>query len=253
MPKNKAFAVIQLSGILGSNHMATMPIILLSSFDSWNGGSSLIKVLVVDDHDLIRDGISRLLADDDKITVIGEASSGEDGVAKARELRPDVVLMDANMPGIGGLEATRRLLRYDPDVKVIAVTVHGDEPYPTRFMQAGAAGYVTKGADVAEMVIAIKQVASGKRYLAPDIAQQMALKAVNPDDSPFDDLSDREMQVMLMITKGQKVQEISEQLFLSPKTVNSYRYRLFEKLKIDNDVELTHLAIRHGIIESEKL
>ena len=214
----------------------------------------MIKVLVVDDHDLIRNGISRLLEDDEKISVIGEASSGEDGVAKARDLRPDVVLMDANMPGIGGLEATRRLIRFDPDIKVIAVTVHGDEPYPTRFMQAGAAGYVTKGAGVEEMVIAIKQVASGKRYLAPEIAQAMALKAVNPDEgSPFDELSDREMQVMLMITKGQKVQDISEQLFLSPKTVNSYRYRLFEKLKIENDVELTHLAIRHGIIESEKL
>ena len=214
----------------------------------------MIKILIVDDHELIRSGISRLLADHDKISVIGEASSGEEGVAKSRELRPDVVLMDANMPGIGGLEATRRLLRFDPDIKVLAVTVHGDEPYPTRFMQAGAAGYITKGADIEEMVIAIRQVASGKRYLAPDIAQQMALNAVNPDEgSPFDELSDREMQVMLMITRGQKVQDISEQLFLSPKTVNSYRYRLFEKLKIENDVELTHLAIRHGIIESQKL
>jgi len=162
--------------------------------------------------------------------------------------------MDANMPGIGGLEATRRLVRFDPDIKVVAVTVHGDEPYPTRFMQAGAAGDVTKDAGIEEMIVAIRQVASGKLYLAPEIAQQMALKAVNPDEaSPFDDLSDREMQVMLMITRGQKVQEISEQLFLSPKTVNSYRYRLFEKLKIENDVELTHMAIRHGVIESEKL
>lgn len=210
--------------------------------------------MIVDDHELIRSGISRLLADEDKITVVAEADSGEDAVAQARELRPDVVLMDANMPGIGGLEATRRLVRYDPDIKVVAVTVHGDEPYPTRFMQAGAAGYVTKDAGIEEMIIAIRQVASGKRYLAPDIAQQMALKAVNPEEgSPFDDLSDREMQVMLMITRGQKVQDISEQLFLSPKTVNSYRYRLFEKLKIENDVELTHMAIRHGVIEPEKL
>lgn len=214
----------------------------------------MIKVLIVDDHELIRSGISRLLADHDKISVIGEACSGEEAVSKSRELKPDVVLMDANMPGIGGLEATRRLLRYDPDVKVIAVTVHGDEPYPTRFMQAGAAGYVTKGADINEMVKAIRQVATGKRYLSPEIAQQMALKAFDPDKaSPFDDLSDREMQVMLMITRGQKVQDISEQLFLSPKTVNSYRYRLFEKLNIENDVELTHMAIRHGIIEAEKL
>jgi two-component system, NarL family, invasion response regulator UvrY len=215
---------------------------------------NLIKVLIVDDHELIRSGISRLLADSDKISVIGEAESGEEGVSKARDLRPDVVLMDANMPGIGGLEATRRLIRFDPDIKVIAVTVHNEEPYPTRFMQAGAAGYVTKGADIKEMITAIRQVATGKRYLAPEIAQQMALKALNPDDgSPFDELSEREMQVMFMITKGQKVQDISEQLFLSPKTVNSYRYRLFEKLKIENDVELTHMAIRYGIIESEKM
>ena len=214
----------------------------------------MIKVLIVDDHELIRSGISRLLADSDKITVVGEAESGEEGVSKARELRPDVVLMDANMPGIGGLEATRRLIRFDPDIKVIAVTVHNEEPYPTRFMQAGAAGYVTKGADINEMITAIRQVATGKRYLAPEIAQQMALKALNPDDgSPFDELSEREMQVMFMITKGQKVQDISEQLFLSPKTVNSYRYRLFEKLNIENDVELTHMAIRYGIIESEKI
>ncbi len=213
----------------------------------------MIKVLVVDDHDLIRTGISRLLADEKKISVVGEASSGEDGISKAKELRPDVVLMDANMPGIGGLEATRRLLRYDPDIKVIVVTVHTEEPYPTKFMQAGAAGYITKGTDIEDMVVAIKQVATGKRYLDPQVAQNMALSAVAPDASPFDDLSEREMQVMLMITKGEKVQDISEKLFLSPKTVNSYRYRLFDKLNIENDVALTHLAIRHGIIESEKI
>lgn len=206
--------------------------------------------MVVDDHELIRSGISSLLKGHKKIDVIAEASSGEEAVTKARELRPDVVLMDANMPGIGGLEATRRLIRFDPDIKVIAVTVYGDEPYPTRFMQAGASGYVTKGTDVQEMTIAIQQVHSGKRYLAADIAQQMALKSINPQDAnPFDELSDREMQVMLMITKGEKVQDISEKLFLSPKTVNSYRYRVFEKLNIENDVELTHMAIRHGVIE----
>lgn len=214
----------------------------------------MIKVLIVDDHELIRTGINRLLADFEKIKVVGEAESGEEAVAKARDLRPDVVLMDANMPGIGGLEATRRLIRFDPDIKVIAVTVHNEEPYPTKFMQAGAAGYITKGADIKEMVIAIRQVNSGKRYITPDIAQQMALKALNPgDESPFDKLSEREMQVMLMITQGQKVQDISDQLFLSPKTVNSYRYRLFEKLSIENDVELTHLAIRYGVIISEKI
>jgi len=214
----------------------------------------LIKVLIVDDHELIRTGISRLLADFDKINVVGEVSNGEDAVSLARKERPHVVLMDADMPGIGGLEATRRLVRYDPDIKVIAVTVYNEEPYPTKFMQSGAAGYLTKGADIQEIVTAIRQVNSGKRYITPDVAQEMALKALNPgDESPFDALSEREMQVMFMITQGQKVPDISEKLFLSPKTINSYRYRLFEKLGIENDVELTHLAIRYGVIKSEKI
>ncbi len=214
----------------------------------------LIKVLIVDDHELIRTGISSMLADFDKIKVVGQAESGEDAIKLARELRPEVVLMDANMPGIGGLEATRRLIRFDPDIKVIAVTVHNEEPYPTKFMQAGAAGYVTKGVDISEMVKAIIQVKTGKRYITPEIAQQMALKALEPDsESPFDVLSEREMQVMLMITQGQKVQNISDSLFLSTKTVNSYRYRLFEKLNIANDVELTHMAIRHGILDLNKV
>jgi len=214
----------------------------------------LIKVLIVDDHELIRTGISSMLADFDKIKVVGQAESGEEALKLARELRPEVVLMDANMPGIGGLEATRRLIRFDPDIKVIAVTVHNEEPYPTKFMQAGAAGYVTKGVDISEMVKAIIQVKTGKRYITPEIAQQMALKALEPDsESPFDVLSEREMQVMLMITQGQKVQKISDSLFLSTKTVNSYRYRLFEKLNIANDVELTHMAIRHGLVDLNKI
>ncbi|MEE4246008.1 MAG: UvrY/SirA/GacA family response regulator transcription factor [Kangiellaceae bacterium] len=214
----------------------------------------MIKVLIVDDHDLVRTGITRLLSDVQGITIIGEAATGEEAITKCRELNPTVVLMDANMPGIGGLEATRRLVRYDPDVKVVVVSVHADEPYPTRFMQAGAAGYLTKGADIEEMTIAIKQVSRGKRYLTPEIAQNMALKRFNEaDDDPFDILSEREMQVMMMITQGEKVQHISDKLCLSPKTVNSYRYRLFEKLSVDNDVELTHLAIRNGLISTDAI
>ena len=214
----------------------------------------VIKVLIVDDHDLVRTGITRLLTDVEGIRVVGEAATGEEAVALAKDAMPDVVLMDANMPGIGGLEATRRLIRYDPDVKVVAVSVHSEEPYPSRFMQAGAAGYLTKGADIEEMILAIRQVYSGQRYLTAEIAQQMALKRFNESNKdPFAILSEREMQVMMMITQGQKVQDISDKLCLSPKTVNSYRYRLFEKLKVDNDVELTHLAIRHGLINSDKV
>tara|TARA_Y100000780_G_scaffold134054_1_gene120630 strand:- start:1035 stop:1679 length:645 start_codon:yes stop_codon:yes gene_type:complete len=213
----------------------------------------LIKVLVVDDHDLVRMGISRMLGDVPGLSVVGEADSGENAVTRARELKPDVVLMDVRMPGIGGLEATRKLVQHDRNLKVIAVTVCDEEPFPTRLMQAGAAGYVTKGAALDEMVAAIRQVHTGQRYISPNIAQQLALKRFNPDgDSPFDCLSEREIQIALMIVGCEKVQSISDKLCLSPKTVNTYRYRIFEKLGITSDVELTLLAVRHGMVDTSQ-
>lgn len=212
----------------------------------------MIKVLLVDDHDLVRTGLSRLLSDAEGIEVVGDAKSGEEAITQQKEHQPHVVLMDANMPGIGGLEATRRMLRFDPDLKVIALTVHGDEPYPSQFISAGAMGYLTKGTDIEEMVKAIHSVNRGKLYLAAEVAQQMAISQFqNHDDNPFSKLSEREMQIMLMITRGEKVQNISDTLHLSPKTVNSYRYRLFEKLGVENDVGLTHLALRYKVIESQ--
>ena len=215
----------------------------------------MITVLLVDDHDLVRVGIRRLLTDVKDLSVIGEAKSGEEAVRIARELRPDVVLMDVKMPGIGGLEATKKIVRLDPNIKVLAVTIYGEEPFPSRLLQAGASGYLTKGSSIDEMINAIKTVFSGQKYLSSEVAQQLALKHVGgePDASPLDILSEREMQIMIMITKGVKVQEISDKLCLSPKTVNSYRYRLFEKLNVNSDVELTHLAIRHGMLDTETM
>ncbi|AXF76162.1 UvrY/SirA/GacA family response regulator transcription factor [Erwinia tracheiphila] len=215
----------------------------------------MISVLLVDDHELVRAGIRRILEDIKGFQVVGEVNCGEDAVKWCRTNPVSVVLMDMNMPGIGGLEATRKIVRYNPDVKIIMLTIHTENPLPARVMQAGAAGYLSKGAAPQEMVNAIRQVNAGQRYIATDIAQQMALSQIEPQkaDSPFDSLSDRELQIMLMITKGQKVADISEQLSLSPKTVNSYRYRMFSKLNISGDVELTHLAIRHGLLNAESL
>ncbi|KJS34082.1 MAG: chemotaxis protein CheY [Pseudomonas sp. BRH_c35] len=212
----------------------------------------MIRVLVVDDHDLVRTGISRMLADISGLQVIGQADSGEDAIRKARELKPDVVLMDVKMPGIGGLEATRKLLRSYPDLKVIAVTICEEDPFPTRLLQAGAAGYLTKGAALEEMVQAIRMVFGGQRYISPQIAQQLALKSFQPQlsESPFDLLSEREIQIALMIANCQKVQSISDKLCLSPKTVSTYRYRIFEKLSITSDVELALLAVRHGMVDT---
>lgn len=214
-------------------------------------GLKLIKVLVVDDHDLVRMGITRMLSDVSGISIVGEASSGEEAIIQARALKPDIVLMDVRMPGIGGLEATRKLLQYDRNIRVVAVTVCDEEPFPTRLMQAGASGYVTKGAALDEMVTAIRKVAAGQRYISPDIAQLLLARMYEPDSAgPFDSLSEREMQIALMIVGCEKVQSISDKLHLSPKTVNTYRYRIFEKLSISSDVELTLLAVRHGMIDA---
>lgn len=214
----------------------------------------MIKTLIVDDHDLVRTGIRAMLEEVQAIKVVGEARNGKEAVKVAREVRPDVVLMDVKMPELDGLEATRKLLRIDPDIKVLVVTVCEDDIFPSRLLQAGASGYLTKGASMDEMVQAIRAVNAGQRYISPAVAQQLAFKHVSDvEESPIDSLSERELQVMLMIVRGQKPKEISEKLCLSPKTVNSYRYRLFDKLGVVNDVELTHLAIKYGLLDSEDI
>lgn len=209
----------------------------------------------MDDHELVRTGIKRIIDDVRGLKVVGEAESGEAAFQFCRANEPDVVLMDVNMPGIGGIEATKKIIRYCPDVKIIMLTVHTEDPFPSKVMQIGAHGFLSKMTGSEEMINAIRSVNVGQRYIAPDIAQQIALNQFNGvnDDKPFDSLSERELQIMLMITKGEKVQDIAEQLNLSSKTINSYRYRMFEKLNISNDVELTHMAIRYGMIDMDKL
>jgi len=217
----------------------------------------MLKLLLVDDHDLVRMGIRRLMEDHsvrEGIEVIAEASTGEEAIQMVRTQRPDVVFLDVNMPGIGGLEATRRMLQIKPDLKIIALTVHADGPIPKLLLEAGAVGYLTKGCSVDEMIVAVRKVSRGEHYIAAEIAQQLALGLLpGAQESPFDALSQREMQILLMITQGQKSQAISEQLHLSPKTVSTYKCRLQDKLNVKGDVELVRLAIRHGMLENEPL
>jgi two-component system invasion response regulator UvrY len=214
----------------------------------------VISIFLVDDHDIVRAGIKRILEDLKGVTVVGEAATGEEAVAWCRQHQCDIVLMDMNLPGIDGIEATKRVLRANPDARVIMLTVQSNDPIPSQVMKAGAYGFVTKGAAPEVMIKAIEEVYAGNRYLEPEIAQMMALerfsasskKEVGEDGNPFKLLADRELQISTMISQGLKVNEIADRLAISPKTVNSYRYRVFKKLNINGDVELTRLALRYG-------
>lgn len=216
----------------------------------------MAKILVADDHDLVRMGIVRMLSDVPGFEVVGEAKNGEDAVRMVKERQPDVVLMDVKMPGIGGLEATRKVKTYDSNIKVIAVTSLSDDLYPERLMKAGACGYVTKGANFDEMIDAINTVMAGELYIGNNIAQQLAVRnfaGTKSGSSPFEALSERELQTAVLIANGAKVQTVADTFCVSPKTINSYRYRIFEKLKINSDVELTLLAVKFKILDMETL
>lgn len=212
-----------------------------------------IKVILVDDHDLVRTGIKLILQNATGVSVVGEASTGEEAIKLAREVQHDVILLDVMMPGIGGLGATSRLKRACPDTKILIVTICNNEHFPSKLLQAGASGYLTKGASQQEIVQAIRAVHTGQLYLSQDIANLLAVKHLSDKgENPFDQLSERELQVSLMIASGVKVQDISTMLHLSPKTVNSYRYRVFEKTGVENDVSLALLAMRYGLITDDK-
>lgn len=215
----------------------------------------MTKILVADDHDLVRMGIVRMLTDVDGFEVVGEAKSGEEAVSKARSIPLDVILMDVRMPGFGGLEATRKILANNPKIKIIAVTSLTDDMFPERLMKAGASGYVTKGASFDEIIDAVRKVVNGQLYMASSVAQKLALRnfTAGASQSPFELLSERELQTATMIANSHKVQAIADSFNVSPKTINSYRYRIFEKLDINSDVELTILAIKYKILDIETI
>lgn len=212
----------------------------------------MIKVLVAEDHELVRLGIKRILESAADIEVIAEAQSGEDALDKARLHRPDVVLMDVHMPGMGGIEATRRITRALPDTNVIALTVLDEDPFPAQLREAGAKGYLTKGCPAEEMFEAIRAVYSGSCYVAATVAKKHMLADLEGRaDSPLARLSARELQILMMILDGQRGQDISDTLSLSPKTISTYRQRIYEKLGVDSDVELTKFAFRQGLLNDE--
>lgn len=213
----------------------------------------MIRVFLVDDHELVRTGIRRILEQVGDIEVVGEAEDGQSALQQAKKCLPDVVLMDLSMPGgMGGIEATRRIVRQVPGVKVIALTVLDEDPFPARLRDVGAAGYLTKGCPASEMIDAIHMVVRGTPYVdAALVRKHMVADWQGLAATPFADLSAREMQVAMMILEGRRSPAISECLSLSPKTVSTYRQRIYDKLGITTDVELTRLAYRFGLIHDQ--
>ena len=217
--------------------------------------NSDIRVLIVDDHELVRYGFKSLLGAQDGINVVDTLSCGEDAINWCRDNKAniDVILMDVNMPGIGGIGATQRISKSWPDIGIIIVTVHDEGPLPKQLLNGGARGYLTKGNCVNEMIAAIRDVHSGKHYIAKDIAQQLALSVLPGETNPIDTLSMRETQVLMMIAQGTKTQKISEILNLSPKTISTYRMRLYEKLGVSSDIEMLHLAMKYGMLDGNNM
>ncbi|HWG11033.1 MAG TPA: response regulator [Rhodanobacteraceae bacterium] len=212
----------------------------------------MIRIVLVDDHELVRAGFRLILSGQSDIEVIGEAGSAEDGLRLIRAQKPDVALIDVHMPGMSGIELTERVRRADLATHIIILTVVDDARFPRRLLQSGALGYLTKACPADELLTAVRNVAQGRRYLDATIARQMALAAVDGEASPLEALSARELEVALMLARGSAVNEIAERLHLSPKTVSTYKQRLFEKLDVEHTIALAHLLSAHGLLEAQK-
>ena len=210
----------------------------------------MVKILIVDDHELVRAGLKGILAGSTEYQIVGEAETGEQALLLSKQLQPDLILMDINMPGIGGLEATRKLKQANADIKIIVLTMHKDGPFPSNLIKAGAKGYITKDCGVEETLTAIEAVMKGNTYISNEVAQQLAVGMLTSgSQNPFEVLSARELQILMMILQGNKIREIAEILNLSSKTISTYRYRLFDKLQVKNDTEMARLAIQYGIVD----
>ena len=207
-------------------------------------------VLLVDDHEVVRAGFRRLLEDGDKLTVVAEAGSGEQAVQDYTKHKPDVVVMDISMPGIGGIGAIERIIARDPDAYILVLSVHEDSVFTTRALQAGAKGFIPKRSAPEEMIKAVELVSQGKMCIDPAIAQQIAMQKLTGSENIFDVLSQREFEVFRLLAEGKTVNNIAEILSLSPKTVGTHHTNIKQKLDVSNSAELARLAIRSGLLEA---
>ena len=205
--------------------------------------------MLVDDHALVRMGFRMLLADA-RVEVVGEAESGEQACLDYPRIKPDVVVMDLSMPGMGGLEAVRRLLAQDPKARVLALSAHEDTAHPRRVLRAGALGYLAKRSAPDTLIAAVTAVARGDRYVDAQTAQALAMAHLDGSESPAEMLSEREFSVFIQLARGHSVAQIAETLSLSPSTVGTHLYHVKQKLGASNQSELTLVALRWGLIQA---
>ncbi len=212
-----------------------------------------IRVVVVDDHTLIRQGIVGLLSSQPDIEVVGQAGSGQEAIAAAAALTPDVVLMDVSMPGMSGLDAAREIRNRQPDVQVLILTIHDREDYLYQALRAGASGYVLKGADVQDLLAAVRSAQRGEVYLYPSVTKALVAdflrRGAGSGDGAADSLTDREREILTLIAQGRTTAEIAGDLFLSPHTVQSHRDHIMTKLDLHSKAALIKYAISKGLID----
>ena len=210
----------------------------------------MIRVLVVDDHTLVRDSLCRLLDAEDDMEVAGRTGSGHEAVSLAQRHEPDVVVLDYSLPDLDGLEVTRQIVALKGPARILILTMHANEEYATRLIQAGAAGFIVKAASTDELLEAIRKVAGKGVYVTPAIMEKMVTRIGQVrDEAPEAALSNRELQVLLRLARGATTREVSEELHLSMSTVETYRGRILEKLNLRNNSDMTRFAIRRGLIE----
>ena len=207
-----------------------------------------ISIMLVDDHAVVRSGLRRMLELRPDMVVIAEAGSGEQAYQLYYELRPDVVIMDLSMPGMGGLEALRRIMTRDPKARMLVFSMHDNVSFISQALKSGAKGYVTKTGISDELVKAVLEIAHGNTYLSSDIAQKMVMQTLSGEASPLRELSVREFEVFRLLAEGNTVEEIGELLKISQKTVSNYQTIIRQKLGVNSAIDLMRLAMQHGVI-----
>jgi DNA-binding NarL/FixJ family response regulator len=212
----------------------------------------MIRTVVVDDHAVVRAGICRLLDGESDIEVVADTGSGHEGVKLCRELKPNLVVLDYGLPDLDGLEATRQITELDERPRILILTMHANEEYATRVIQAGASGFVPKAAPADELLTAVRKVVTGGVYVSPAIMDKMVVRIGQPPtDAPESLLSNRELQVLTRLARGMTTKEVAEALHLSPSTVETYRSRILEKLNLRNNSDITRFAIRRELIDQD--